>query len=143
MRYGVRVSPKQKPRLEPGFCADPVEKCLLDLTFFVHDVLAYDGIVLFHFKFVRRGALVFVRGIKMSGTSGGIHSDFLSHGNSPLNDFTARADIGQYLFNSVLVNYTHSLARNPQGHETFFRGQPETMLVQVGQKTTPGTILGM
>ena len=66
---------------------------LLDLAFLVHDVFAHHGVVLFHFQLVWRGPLVFVRGIEVTCTGGGIHSDLVSHRNSPLNLFAASANV--------------------------------------------------
>jgi hypothetical protein len=80
---------------------------LLDLTFLVHHVFAHDRIVFFPFEFVRCSSLVLVRGIEVPCTSGRVHSDFVSHGNSPLNLFAASADIFQHLLNAALVDNTH------------------------------------
>ncbi|MFT7244766.1 MAG: hypothetical protein ACI82A_002124, partial [Candidatus Azotimanducaceae bacterium] len=41
---------------------------LLDLGFFVHDVLADNGIKLFDFHLVWHGALVLGRGVEMAST---------------------------------------------------------------------------
>jgi hypothetical protein len=106
-------------------------------------VFADHGIVLFHFELVGGGSLVLVRGIEMAGTRGRIHSDFLSHRFSPLNLFTASANIGQHLFDAVFVDDPHALTRYAQGHKTFLGLQPKPMLVQVRQKTAAGPILCM
>jgi len=54
----------------------------------------------------------------VTGTSGGIHSDFFSHGKSPLYFFAATANIFQYVLDTLLVDYPHTFARYPQGHKT-------------------------
>ena len=41
---------------------------LLDLSFFIDDMLAGDRVVLLHFKLVRHGPLIFISGIKMTRT---------------------------------------------------------------------------
>ena len=83
---------------------------LLDFAFLIHNMLACHGIVLFHFEFIRRGSLVFIRGIEMTCTRGRVHSDLLSHDNSPLDLFAASADICQHLLNAKLVDDTHTFA---------------------------------
>jgi hypothetical protein len=83
---------------------------LLDFAFLIHNVLASHWVVLFHFEFIRRGTLVFIRGIKMACTSGRVHSDLFSHDNSPLNLFAASAHIRQHLLNAQLIDDTHTLA---------------------------------
>jgi hypothetical protein len=134
--------PSKKPRLCRGFLNGAYKGGqLLDLAFLIHYVFANDGVVLFHFELVRRSSFVLIRGIEMTCTGGGIHSDLVSHRNSPLNLFAARANLGQHLLNTLLVDNTHTLAGYAQSHETFLRLQPEAVLVQVGQKTTTGAVL--
>ena len=56
---------------------------LLDLGFFVDDVLARDRIEFLHLNFIRGRALVLVRGIEMPGAGGRFEFDFFSHDPSP------------------------------------------------------------
>jgi hypothetical protein len=104
-------------------------------------VLARNRVVLFHFELVRRSSLVLVRGIEMACTSGRIHSDLVSHGNSPLNLFTASANICQHLLNATLVDDTHAFAGYTQRYKPFLFLQPKPVLMQVGQKTPACAVL--
>ena len=45
------------------------ERRLLNFTFLIHDMLAHDGVIFFHFQFVGRGTLILVCGVKVSSTS--------------------------------------------------------------------------
>jgi len=46
-------------------------------------MLAYHWVVLFDFHFVRHGALVLSRSIKMAGVSTGNEFDFVTHDENP------------------------------------------------------------
>jgi hypothetical protein len=92
---GKKPKPKQKTPAMAGVSCEVLvgRGRLLDLAFLVHDVFAHHGIVLFHFQLVRRGPLVFIRSIEVACTGGGIHSDLVSHCNSPLDLFAASANV--------------------------------------------------
>lgn len=45
-----------------------MKKPLLDLSFFIDNMLSGDRIVLLHFQLVWHGPLIFINGIKMTGT---------------------------------------------------------------------------
>src|SRR5690625_3513776 len=64
---------------------------LLDLGFFVYDVLTDYGVVLLELKLVRRIPLVLVRRIKMAGTGAGYELDLVAHDNAPLDLLAALA----------------------------------------------------
>ena len=57
------------------------EQRLLDLRFFVDDVLARYRIVFLHLKLIRHGALVLVRRVKVASAGRGVHSDLFTHGS--------------------------------------------------------------
>jgi hypothetical protein len=122
---------------------DPEQRQLLDFAFFINDVFSNHGVVHFLLEFVRGSALVFVRGIEVARASGRIHADLVSHCPSPLNLFAASANISQHLLDTVLVDNAHALAGNSQAHEALLGLQPETVLVQVGQKTPASAVLRM
>ena len=73
-----------KSPVKPGFlvCTKRVDE-LLYFCFLVGDMFAYNRIVFFHFKLVRRGALVLGGGIEMAGTGAGHEFDFVTHDRSP------------------------------------------------------------
>ncbi len=55
--------------------------------------------------------------------------------------FAASAQLGQHYINTTLVDDTHALGRNAQTHETLLGFNPETMVLQVRQKTTTGFVV--
>src|SRR5512147_2664398 len=56
---------------------------LLELGFLVEDMLARLGIVLLDLQLVRRGALVFGRGVEVAGAGARLELDLLAHGRPP------------------------------------------------------------
>jgi hypothetical protein len=57
--------------------------------------------------------------------------------------FAAAADIGKYAINAQLVDDTHAMGGNTQFHEALFGCNPETVLMQVWQEATAGSVLGV
>jgi hypothetical protein len=51
-----------------GAGAYAINKSLLNLSFFIDNMLSGDRIVLLHFQLVRHGPLIFISGIKMTRT---------------------------------------------------------------------------
>ena len=63
------------------------------------------------------------------------------YSNPPLYLFAAGTDITQDLLDAFLVNDAHTLAGNAQTDEAFLGFNPETVLVQIGQKPATGAVL--
>jgi hypothetical protein len=78
---GIRAN--KKPAFAGFLFAQRGQPELLQLGFFVHDVLAYLGIEFFHFDLFRCGALVLGRGVEMTGTGTGFEFDFFAHFRVP------------------------------------------------------------
>ena len=55
--------------------------------------------------------------------------------------FAAGAQVSKNGLDAILVNDAHTLAGNTQADEAFFGLHPETVLVEVRQKTTTGAVL--
>src|SRR5690554_2301536 len=88
-----RVSGRHKKARRTGlFCGK--DQVLLDLGFLVYHMLANDGIILLDLHLFGHGALVFGRGVEVTGVSAGNQLDFFAdtfgHGLSPYT-FTPRA----------------------------------------------------
>jgi len=80
MRWPLAAKVKPQKNKTPGQDRGlRLQGSLLNLSFFVNDMLARHWIVLFHLKLVGHGPLVFVSGVKMARPGRGIHSNLLSH----------------------------------------------------------------
>jgi hypothetical protein len=106
-------------------------------------VFANHGIVFFNFHFVRHVALVLGRSIEMASVSAGNEFNFITHGFAPLDLFTAATHVCQDGFDTFLVDDAHALAADAQTDPALFGFDPETMGVQIGQKTPPGFVMSV
>ena len=81
------LSRQKKPARQAGFQI-LFRIGLLDLAFLVHDVFTHDRVILFDFHFSGGILLVFVGGIEMPFSCGGIQADLVSrtfsHDDLPL-----------------------------------------------------------
>ena len=116
---------------------------LFNFGFLIDYVLADYRIVFLDFHFVRHGALVLGRGIEMASISAGDEFDFVTHGFAPLDLFTAATHVSQDGFDTFLVDDAHALAADAQADPALLGFYPETMGVQVGQKTPPGLVVSV
>src|SRR3546814_3421869 len=57
--------------------------------------------------------------------------------------FAAGAQVGQDDVDAVLVDGAHGGCGNAQFHPTVFTGDPEAALVQVGEETAAGFVVGV
>jgi hypothetical protein len=78
-KRGYQTGENKKARSERAFSFQRVNMLLLDLCFLVDHMLANHRIVLFDFHFIRHVALVFGRGIEMTGIGAGDEFDFVTH----------------------------------------------------------------
>jgi hypothetical protein len=114
---------------------------LLDFAFFVDHVFANNRVKLFDFHFLRHGTLVLVGRVEMTGTSTGVQTNFITHDFcSRLNFYAVGANVNQYGIDATFVNNTHTFSGNAQSDEAFLCLNPETVSMQVGQKTTLGVV---
>ena len=67
----------KNPLRERVFSNNALDR-LLDLGFLVHHVLAYNGIVFLDLHLFWHILFVFIRGVKVTGTSRGYQADFIS-----------------------------------------------------------------
>jgi len=76
----------QKAAQMHGLITFEVQIRLLDLAFFVFDVLAHNRVILLHDHLFGHGPCVFLRHVKMPSPRGGVQADFdggrLRHGAS-------------------------------------------------------------
>src|SRR5690606_27753032 len=75
-----------------GFLLCFEEEQLLDLGFFIHHMLASNGIELLDLHFLRHSALVLGRGVEVTRTRAGFQFDFFTHDLFPYT-FSPRARI--------------------------------------------------
>ncbi len=107
------------------------------------------GIKLHDLHFPRCGLFVFGRGVKMAGSSSGFQLDFFASAFgchvrfSYLLSLAAGAQIGQHGINTVFVNQTQCSARYAQANPTVLALNPKTTVLQVRQKTTLGSVVGV
>ena len=126
-----------------GFFHVEKESGLLDFGFLIDHVLADHGIVFFNFHFVRHVALVLGCSIEMASVSAGDKFDFITHDFAPLDLFTAATHVSQDGFNTFLIDDAHAFAADAQTNPALLRFYPETMGVQVGQKTPPCLVVSV
>ena len=60
-----------------------------------------------------------------------------------LNAFAARANVSQHLLDAVLVDDAHALVGDAQAYPALLGFQPETLALQVRQKTAAGLVVGV
>jgi len=117
-------------------------------------MLADRRIVFLDLDLFRMQALVLGCGVEMPGSCGRHQSDFVSHNlfliqcrqqqaESTSDLLATRAQIVDNFLDAEFVDNTHSLGRHLQADKTFLAFQPETMLVQIGQKPSFRVVFGM
>jgi hypothetical protein len=131
---------QKKPATKAGFYKGVRQHRLLDFAFFVHDVLARDGVILFDFHFFGRVFLVFVGRVEVTGARRGIQANLISSAlghclNPPLYLYAACPQVGQYNIDAFLVDDAQTFGRNAKLHPAVLTFHPETVAVEVGQKT--------
>ena len=114
---------------------------LLDLAFFIDDVLTHDGVILFDFHLLRRVLLVLVGRVEVTGARGGVQANLVSsalgHGsNPPLNLLATRPQVGENGVDAFLVDDPQALGGDAQFHPTVLTFHPETVAVKVGQEAS-------
>jgi hypothetical protein len=72
----VNVSHKKTP--PSGGVFESKSLRLFDFGFLIRDMLAHDRIILGHFHLVRRGLLVFIGGVEVTGAGSGDQADFIA-----------------------------------------------------------------
>ena len=106
-------------------------------------MLADDRIKFFHLQLFGCGALVLGRSVEMPRTRRGNQLDFVTHGNRSLKLFTSGTQFGKNGVDPLLINDAHPVARHAQAYEALFAFDPEPMDMQVRQKTTTGSVVGV
>jgi hypothetical protein len=121
-----------------------LRKTLLDLGFLIGNMLASHRIKLFDFHLFWMQTLVFGGGVEMAGAGSGFKLDFFTHDELlGLNRLTAGAQIGEHGFDTVLVDQTQCCTGDAQTHPALFAFEVKTTPLQIGQKATLGTVVGV
>jgi hypothetical protein len=115
---------------------------LLDLRFFVRDVLAHDRIELLRFQFVRMQALVLGGRIVMTRARRRDQFDFVAHRRS-LHLDALGAQFRHHHVDAALFDGAQAPGRHSQAQEPLFGFGPEAMRMQIGQKAAPFAIVRM
>ena len=110
---------------------------LLDLAFFVDDVLARDRIKLLYLEFIRRIALILGSRVKVPGPGTGNESDLLANGHTDtsvvracgLYLLAACAHLRQHGVDTFFIDDTQTLARQAQSHPALFALHPQAPVV--------------
>src|SRR3954454_18226955 len=113
---------------------------LLELGFFVDDVLARLGIVLLDLDLIGRGALVLGGGIEVAGAGRGFELDLLAHG---LVLSLAGLDLGEHGIDAELVDAAESGGGPAQPHPAALALEPEAAVMQVGLERADGLVVGV
>lgn len=103
-------------------------------------MLANDRIEFHDFHLVRHGSFVFTGGVEMASTCSRNELDFVSHINT-LNLLTSGSNVSDDLFDALLVDDSHTLCRYTQLHESILTFQPESVIVNIGQKAPARLIM--
>jgi hypothetical protein len=155
----------KKPLSRSGFfMEDPTE--LLQLGFLVFDMLASFGIKFHDRHFLGHGFLVLAGGVEVTRTRRRFKLDFFasafgSHGeilsvcvfsvqpdganasDGVESGLTAGAQIGEHHFNAFFVDQAQCGVGHAQTHPAVFAFDPKTAVLQVGQKTALGFVVGV
>src|SRR6266481_7288880 len=116
---------------------------LLDLRFFVRDVLARHGIEFLGFHLVRMQPLVLRGGIEMPGAGRRDQLDFIAHSRRSLNFDALGAEVGDDHVHTAFFDGAQAACRHPQADEALLGLQPKSMSVQIGQKSATLAIVRM
>jgi hypothetical protein len=101
------------------------------------------GIKFFDLHFFRHGFLVFGGGVKVPIAFTGNEFNFIAHCSVPLSCDAVFTHIRQNNVYTFFVNDSHPFGRNPQAHPAVFAFYPKPMMLQVGKKTSLGSIVGV
>jgi len=116
---------------------------LLDLRFFVRDVLARHRIEFFRFHLIGMQPLVLRGGIEMSGAGRRDQLDFIAHAKRSLNLDALGAEVGDDHVHTAFFDGAQAARRDPQADESLLGLQPKSMGVQIGQKSATLAIVRM
>src|SRR5512139_588840 len=114
---------------------------LLQLGFFVGNVLARNRIKFLDLDFFGSGALVLGGGIEMTCTSTGFQFDFFTHDSYSLDLFAASAHFKQHGIDTILVDRAQTGIGQAQGHVATLALYPQTTTLQIWQETTLGFVV--
>jgi hypothetical protein len=109
-------------------------------------VLADNRIVFHYFHLVRGVALVLDGGVEMAGVGAGYEFDFFTHGadsSKNLNLFAAAAQVRYDRVDAQLVDNAYAFGGKAQSHPALFTLYPETVGMEIGQKTAPCLVVGV
>jgi hypothetical protein len=141
----VYPSPGQAIKNPPngGFFQGLAAVDLFDLGFLVHHVLADRGIEFLDLHFARLVPLVLGRGVEMSSAGTGYQFDFVTHGSVLLcsDFFAAGAHFAQDRVYTLFVDDAHAFGSEAQPHPAILALDPESVGVQIGQKTAFGLVV--
>ena len=103
-------------------------------------MLSNDRVVFLDFHLSRGVLLVFVGRVKVTGTGGRYQADFIScafgHGSNPPSDFFAACtQVSQNTIDAFLVDDAQPLGGDAKFHPAVLTFHPETVAVEIGQKT--------
>src|SRR5882757_2231709 len=118
-------------------------KVLLDLRFFVGDVLARHRIEFLGFHLVGMEPLVLRGGVVMPGSGRRDQLDFIAHAECSLNLDALGAEVGNDHVHAALLDGAQAARRHPQAHKSLLGFQPKSMSVQIGQKAATLAIVRM
>jgi hypothetical protein len=103
-------------------------------------MLADDGIVFLDLHLSGGVLLVFIGRVEVTGTGRRYQADFISCAlghcsNPPLYLFAACPQVSQYNINAFLVDDAQSLGGDAKFYPAILAFHPETVAVEIGQKT--------
>jgi hypothetical protein len=117
---------------------------LLQLGFFVFDVLTCDGIELFDDELFAHRLLVLGRRVEMAGASGRFEFDFFTHDLSPFElDGAFSAKICEHCIDTVFINQADRSGGEAQTHEAVLALNPEAAALQIREETAFGFVVSV
>jgi hypothetical protein len=112
----------------------PPERNLLDLRFFVGDVLAHHRIEFHGLHLVRMEPLVLRGRVEMTGARRRDQFDFIAHAKCSLNLDALGAEVGNDHIDAALLDGTQAARGDTQAYEALLGLQPKSVGMQIGQK---------
>jgi hypothetical protein len=126
------------------------EAGLFQLHFLVIDMLASFGIKFLDQHFLRHGFLVFARGVEMPSSGCGFQLDFFAsafgcHDASLIwvLGLAARTQVCEHGVNAVFVDHAKTCIADAQANPAVLGFNPETAVLQIGQKPALGFVVGV
>jgi hypothetical protein len=118
-------------------------KYLFDFRFFVDNMSTDERIEFFDLHLFRHGFFILSGRIKMASAFGRYQFNFITHGVNllKLGFYTAFTHIRQHGVYAFFINNTHGLGRNSKANPTIFTFYPKSVLLQIRQKTSFGSIV--